>query len=190
MSAPAGKYARYELERRFLARRLPSEVAADEGWQIVDRYIVGTHLRLRRADSLGSREVIYKLGQKQVVSPPDFATMTMTSIYLSAGEYKLLMALPARELVKRRYALLEDGRTFSVDAFAGSLAGLVLAEVGFATRAEMEPSWPLPAWLAREVSDDVRFTGGALAQLSAEEAQALLSDAARRRQRAAHRVRS
>ena len=181
MSAAAGKYARYEFERRFLLAGAPDGLAADQGWQIADRYLIGTHLRLRRTEPLNGGDAVYKLGQKEVPEPPDFATMTMTSMYLSADEYNVLAALPARELTKRRFALVGGDRTFSVDIFEGPLAGLILAEVGFATRAEMARPAPLPPWVSCEVSDDIRFTGGALAQLSADQARALVAAALARR---------
>lgn len=179
VSAPAGKYARYELERRFLVVDAPGGLAAERGWQILDHYILGTNLRLRRTEPLVGGQPVHKLGHKQVPSPPDFATMTMTSIYLSAVEYEVLSMLPARDVVKRRFALVDKERTFSVDVFDGPLAGLILAELGFATAEEMARPLRQPPWVVREVSNDVRFTGGALAQLSADEARALLADALR-----------
>jgi len=79
-------------------------------------------------------------------------------------------ALPARELRKTRHPVQEGGRTYGVDVFDGALTGLVLAEVEFETSDEMDEGWHLPAWIRRDVSDDVRFTGGALAGLAEDEA--------------------
>ncbi len=39
MSAQAGKYARFELERRFLVEHLSERKAQDQGWHITDRYV-------------------------------------------------------------------------------------------------------------------------------------------------------
>lgn len=172
----AGKYARYELERRFLVGRLPAEVVEDRGWRITDRYITGTRLRLRRMEPLAGGEPVFKLGQKEVPSPPEFSRMTITNIYLSPAEYDVLAVLPARELRKRRHPLEEDGRTYGLDVFEHPLVGLVLAEVGVETERELSEQWHLPQWVVREVSDDVRYTGGALASLRPDEAAALLRD--------------
>ena len=180
MSGQAGKYARFELERRFLVERLPDGIAHDRGWLIVDRYIENTHLRLRRAEPLAGGETIFKLGQKQVPSPPDYWRTTITTIYLSRDEYELLAVLPARELRKRRHALEDGGRTYSVDVFDGHLAGLVLAEVQLGTSGEIDEPWPLPPWVSREVSDDVRFTGGALARLTPNAAARFVSGFSKR----------
>jgi CYTH domain-containing protein len=153
LAPQAGKYARFELERRFLLERLPD--GADEGHLIVDRYITGSSLRLRRVESDPPQ---YKFTQKETPAPPDFATMTITNIYLSAAEYELLRVLPGREVRKRRHHL---GR-YSIDVFEGDLAGLILAEAGFTSEDEMR-AHPLPEFAVREVSEDVRYTGGRLA---------------------------
>ena len=175
MSEQAGKYARFEFERRFLASRLPEEgIAEDRGWRISDRYIPNTHLRLRRMEPLQGGAIIFKLGQKQVPWPPDFSRMTITNIYLSPGEYAVLAELEALEVHKLRHSIEHNDRIFRVDVFDAHLAGLVLAEVGFETPDEMDQPLDLPPWVIREVSDDIRFTGGALASLTVSQARELI----------------
>ena len=149
----AGKYARYELERRFLVERLPP--GTERSHLIVDRYIVGTRLRLRYDDG---RVPPHKLSQKEAPAPPDFAVTTITTIYLSPDEYEVLAVLPARELRKRRHHL----GSYSIDVFEGELEGLVLAEITFPSEEEMREH-PPPPFAEREVSRDGRYTGGALA---------------------------
>lgn len=166
-------YARWEFERRYLVRSHPAAATGESGWDVNDRYLHDSRLRLRRMDPLGAGEPVFKLGKKEVLAPPDFARMTITTIYLSEAEYRQLAALPAFELHKRRYGVEEDGRSFGVDVFDGSLTGLVLAETDFETVEELELEIDLPAWVLRDVSTDERLTGGALAQL-ADEARASL----------------
>ena len=153
----AGKYARYELERRFLVERLPGGLDQQDVRVILDRYLIGTRLRLRRIEHPDG-EVEHKLGQKEAPSPPDYAVTTITTIYLSGEEYDLLRPLPARELRKRRYRLGE----YSIDVFDSDLAGLILAEVTFETEEEMR-AHRIPNFAVRDVSEDVRYTGGTLA---------------------------
>jgi CYTH domain-containing protein len=153
----AGKYARYELERRFLLEHVPDEAEAGQGHLIVDLYLPETNLRLRRVE--GS-EPEYKLSKKKTPAPPDYATTTITTLYLSRDEYELLRTLPGRELRKRRHHL---GR-YSIDVFEGKLAGLILAEIAFASDAELR-AHATPDFAVRDVSDDVRYTGGSLATL-------------------------
>jgi CYTH domain-containing protein len=149
----AGKYARYELERRFVLDGLPDGVS--EGGLIEDLYIDGTRLRLRRAQAPHAQ---YKLSQKETPAPPDFAIARITTIYLTADEYALLEHLPGTRLRKRRHHF----ERYSVDVFEGALEGLVLAETEFASEEEMR-AHPVPAFALRDVSDDVRYTGGWLA---------------------------
>jgi CYTH domain-containing protein len=145
----AGKYARFEVERRFLVRT-PPPLPAD-GWRIVDRYLDGTRLRLRSMARLDGSETVRKLGQKLPTGDPQ--RVALTNIYLSEAEYEVLAALPATELRKTRYRV----DPFVVDVFAGRHAGLVLAEVD-------EIAGPLPPWIEREVTREERYTGGALAR--------------------------
>ena len=169
-----GKYARFELERRFLVHHLPEGIAEGGGWLITDRYITETRLRLRRMEPLGSGEAVFKLGQKEVPSPPNFSLTRITNLYLSRREYGVLAVLPARELQKRRYRCEHDGEVYSIDVFEGHLAGLVLAEIGFETTDEMNAYVRLPAFVSREVSQDVRYTGGGLAAISPPDASRLI----------------
>ena len=174
MSEQPGKYARFELERRFLVGRLPAGIDDDRGWRINDRYLANTHLRLRRMEPIHGGETIFKLAQKHVPSPPDYSRMTITNIYLSSAEYAVLAELPALELHKNRHQIEHNDRIFSVDVFTSHLAGLVLAEVHFETTTVIDRPLPLPPWVIREVSEDVRFTGGALANLSVDQAAELI----------------
>jgi CYTH domain-containing protein len=149
----AGKYARFELERRWLLDQLPE--GAGEGHLIVDKYITGSSLRLRRVESDPPQ---YKFTQKEAPAPPDYAKTTITNIYLTPDEYELLGVLPGRELRKNRHHL---GR-YSIDVFGGYLEGLILAETEFASEEEMR-AHPIPDFAVRDVSGDVRYTGGWLA---------------------------
>jgi hypothetical protein len=150
LASQAGKYARFELERRWLVEELPAD--AGPGALIVDRYIEGTRLRLRQAQPPHAE---HKLSQKEAPAPPDFAVTVITTIYLSPEEYEVFAALPARELRKRRHHF----ERYSIDVFEGPLEGLLLAETEFDSEAEMR-AHPLPEFAVRDVSDDVRYTGG------------------------------
>jgi CYTH domain-containing protein len=176
MSERAGKYARFELERRFLVPRLPERTAQGRGWLVTDRYIKSTHLRLRRMEPIQGGGTIFKLGQKHAPSPPDFSRTTITNVYLSPSEYAVLAQLDALELHKRRHPIKHRGRVVVVDVFEAHLSGLVLAEVGFDTTDEMSQPLDLPDWVSREVSEDIRFTGAALANLTSDQAAKLLRE--------------
>lgn len=155
---PKLKYAWVERERRWLCREVPMTrvVQVDT---IIDLYVTNTHLRLREAIPLGGGPTMRRLTRKADV---DAATRLLTSIYLSPQEFALLADLPGRRIRKVRHRLAEEGGvTVSVDRFEGPLAGLVLAEAEFET-AQAFGAFPHPDFAVREVTDDLRYTGGAL----------------------------
>ena len=82
------KYARIEEERRFLLKSIPEELLeVDEFIRIIDGYIPGTRLRLRRMVSPHGNTLALKLGQKY--RPVDFEAhqTIMTNLYLNEIEY-------------------------------------------------------------------------------------------------------
>lgn len=151
-SAPPGKahkYARVERERRWLMRTPPDPSTATAEVEITDVYFPTTRLRLRRmVDRRGEKPTVYKLTQKV----PGTATDTLTTnTYLSETEYHLLSTLPGRKVRKVRYSVPPYG----VDVFLPPLDGLVLAE------GDLDEA---PADAIEEVTGDLRYTGGYLAE--------------------------
>lgn len=146
---------------------------AAQAWaEIVDRYIRGTRLRLRHSES--DEQVVYKLGQKVRLHANDPETVKLTNVYLSYEEFAVLASLPAAELCKTRWRVTWQGKTVAVDQFHGCLDGLVLAEV------ELAPGHrrlDRPPFAVRDVSNDDRFSGGALALAPVESVARLLLDA-------------
>lgn len=125
--------------------------------------MTGTRLRLRCVtDEHGA---VRKLGHKVRTPDARVSTVWHTSLYLDAAEYEVLTRLTARTLTKRRWSLATGG---CADEFLGPLHGLVLLE------GERPFDAPPPAV---EVTDDVRFTGGALAALDAAAAASLVVEA-------------
>jgi hypothetical protein len=164
------KYARPERERRWLLRQAPD--GRTEPAQIVDRYIDGTHLRLRRVDE-PTGATVYKLGQKLRPVVGDPSLVMLTNIYLDAHEYELFSTLPAQSLLKRRYRTRLGGRAAVLDAFDGELSGLVLLEIELDDGPDQPPVTPPDG--AVEVTHDDRFSGGSLAGTSADQLRGLLS---------------
>lgn len=155
---PKSKYAWVERERRWLCRAVPFDrVVRSEAYE--DLYVTGTQLRLRRATPTDGGPEMLRLGRKADVSS---AVRLLTSIYLSPEEYRLLSSLPGGMLRKTRHSLGRlDGADVFVDVFEGALSGLIMAEAEFETVEAME-AWPMPDFAVREVTDDVRYTGGRL----------------------------
>ncbi|MFC8512696.1 hypothetical protein [Streptomyces sp. NPDC057257] len=80
-----GKYAQVERERRFLLAEPPASAAVTVSRVIIDRYLVGTRLRLRRAEFPDGRRE-FKLTQKVPVSRPGAVQGLITNTYLSPAE--------------------------------------------------------------------------------------------------------
>jgi len=165
-----GRYARAEIERRWILSARPDRAEAVAVRHIVDRYLVGTRLRLRLQVEEGG-PTLRKFTQKLPDPEPRAGGRQglLTNTYLSEAEYDLLATLPALELRKTRYSVAP----FGVDVFEGPLAGLVLAEIEFPTEDAAEGS-PIPSTAAVEVTHDPRFTGGRFVRTSAEELRSWL----------------
>jgi CYTH domain-containing protein len=163
-----GRYAQVEREQRWLLRAVPAGV--DRPVEIEDRYL-GPATRLRLRTMTEGPDVVYKLGQKVRPDESRPSLVKLTNIYLSAAEHELLRSLPGHDLRKTRWRYPAAPRHVVVDEFQGRLAGLVLAET------ELGPDEPLaglPGVLTVDVTDDDRFSGGALARLPVERVAGLL----------------
>jgi CYTH domain-containing protein len=164
-----GRYAQSEREHRWLLDSLPGDCR--DPVEVRDHYVTGTRLRLRRMQS--DHEVMWKLGQKVRERNDSPEVVKLTNMYLSEQEYQALVTLDARVLSKTRWHWSFSGRTMAADVFHGALTGLVLVEMELDLSDE-RPGAP-PGTIA-DVTEDDRFSGGALATLSPQDAEALLRD--------------
>ena len=157
------KYARIEHERRWLVRPGPFEFLHPKSFsrRYRDRYLDCGRLRLRAMEESDGLPTRYKLTKKYPAESPD--AQPIVSVFLSLEEYEALRALPGRELVKTRRYDEVGGLLFSVDVFEGLHAGLVLCEVETDSAATLAAVVP-PPYVVREVTQDVAYTGGALAR--------------------------
>jgi CYTH domain-containing protein len=150
------KYAVIERERRFLLAALPKEAASDV-MEIVDRYVIGTRMRLREIRT-SNGQVVRKLSHKvRLTEGP--AAIACTNLYLNAAEWELLKELPARILRKTRHVIQRDGVTVAIDELDG---GTLIAEIDD----DDAPPQATPDWLLviEDVSGDERWTGAGLAR--------------------------
>ena len=164
-----GKFSCIEWERRFLVRQLLAEIRESRNYRcITDNYISGTRLRLRRVEANGRNEVVFKLTQKFADASSPTMQTTITTLYLDEAEYKRLAVLEGNEITKRRYGYHYEGQRFGLDVFMGRHEGLILAEVECKSEEELK-HLALPPFIVREVTEEVFFTGGALASVTVEE---------------------
>lgn len=128
---------------------------------IVDRYLSGTTLRLRRVQR--EQATTWKLSQKARPDPTSPERVALTTIYLTEAEYERLRAMPAAELRKDRRHFRWADHVLAVDVFLGRHEGLVLAEVELGVD---DPFLPPPPSAVADVTHDDRFSGGSLAAAS------------------------
>jgi CYTH domain-containing protein len=164
------KYARIERERRFILSAFPAHASAVQARRLTDRYIDQTRVRLRHQVNTDGTAT-FKLTQKIPCSSAGARQAFLTTMYLNAEEYRVFAELPARQLEKTRYSV----PPFGIDVFEGPLSGLILAEAEFESASEAE-SLVVPEFLIREVSGDIRFTGGRLAHASSQEVRSWASE--------------
>ena len=171
-----GKYSCVELERRFLLRELPAVLRGRADYRrLTDRYISGTRLRLRHVETAPSGPVIFKFAQTFADAAQSSGQTTITNVYLNETEYRRLHTLGGDELIKRRYALDHEGHRFAVDVFEGRHEGLILAEVELGSEEELR-RFALPSFALSDVTDDIAFTGGALATVATSDFRRMLAD--------------
>ena len=159
------RYTRTEYERRFL-------VSARADWRSLvesysktyeDKYLRDTRLRLRILTDSDTGRRVLKLNKKHESASPYFRTVSR--ILLSPSEYEMFDGLGGDRLRKVRHYHHDGNQVFSIDVFAGDLAGLVLCETeadGLAELMSVEP----PPYVRCEVTEDPFFTGGNLCRTS------------------------
>jgi hypothetical protein len=169
-TAGQGRYAQVEREQRWILPTLPDDLA--DPVSIVDLYIRGTRLRLRRMETIAvNPEVVYKLGQKVRPEPGKPEVVKLTNMYLSEKEYDILASLDGSGIRKTRWRWTSE-RPMVVDEFSGAHLGLIVAEIELTPS---ETSRPDPASAVADVTDDDRFSGGTLSETSAAEMAGLLA---------------
>ncbi len=81
---------------------------------------------------------------------------------IPVADAQALLALCVGGLIdKVRHYIPQDGLTWEVDEFGGDNAGLVVAELELPA---VDTAFELPAWLGREVTEELRFYNLALAE--------------------------
>jgi CYTH domain-containing protein len=157
---PKARYTGIERERRWLCIDAPRDLILRTE-VIVDLYVTGARLRLREARPIDGGPPMLRLTRKGDV---DIHTRLISSIYLPEAEFAMLAAtLPGRRIRKLRHRLKSPpGVAMAVDVFQDALDGLMLAEAEFDTP-ELLAAFPMPDFATREVTADLRFTGGMLA---------------------------
>jgi adenylate cyclase len=146
-----------EIERKFLV--------ADEGWRdAVTRTELFRQGYLATTDTCSVR---VRIGDRSA-----WLSVKGRVVGMSRPEYEYEIPLAeAIEILdcfcaegrveKYRHWVADGGREWEVDEFIGANAGLVVAELEIERESDQ---FARPAWIGREVTDDVRYYNASLAQ--------------------------
>ncbi len=151
---PAG----VEIERKFLVEQPPPDLESHPSGEIEQGYVAitddGVEVRLRRYDGRAFL-TIKSAGELQRAEE---------EIEIDERRFRSLWPLTeGRRIEKRRYRIpASGGTTIELDVYAGSLAGLIVAEVEFDSEAAARAFEP-PPWFGSEVTEDSRYKNRRLA---------------------------
>lgn len=148
-----------ELELTYLAKSLPAGMATAQRKEMMDIYIPATSphptLRIRKN---GEK---YEITKKEPIVDGDSSRQLETTIPLRPEEFAELSQLSGKLVAKTRYLYQENNINYEIDVFTGSLTGLVLIDVEFATPEEKSKFTP-PEWCLVEVTQEKFVAGGML----------------------------
>jgi adenylate cyclase len=146
-----------EIERKFLVKRLPLQILRSRHFKIAQGYLAnetgGRHVRLRKKACINL--LTFKVGRGSAREERE--------VRLSGKQFAILWpATRGRRLRKTRYEVPWKNLTIEIDVYHGRNAGLVVAEVEFATQTSCRKFKP-PAWFGREVTGEKRYSNVRLA---------------------------
>jgi adenylate cyclase len=148
-----------EIERKFLVEAPPGDLgehpssALEQGYLAIDAD--GTEVRIRRRD--GASILTVKSGGGLV--------RVEEELPIDDAVFERLWPLTeGRRIEKVRHLIPAGppGLVIELDVYGGDLAGLVVAEIEFASEADAGAFAP-PAWLGPDVTGDARFKNQRLA---------------------------
>ena len=146
-----------EIERKFLVRKLPEDLAAHPSTQISQGYLVSTDdgLQVRLRKKREQYSLTYKKGLGQVREERE---VTLTEEQFAT----LWPATEGKRLIKTRYDIPLGDRVVEIDIYGGKHDGLIVAEVEFDDEASAIDFRP-PDWLGDDVTGDPRYSNQLLA---------------------------
>jgi len=148
-----------ELERRFLVRERPL-LDSLEGTPIVQAYLAKERGEMSTRVRIAGKEAWLTLK-----SPRKGFSRTEFEYPIPLADAQILIEQHCGKRVvrKTRYRVPFRHLVFEVDVFAGSLTGLVIAELELDNLLQLISS-PLPTWIGQEITHDRRYGNRSLAE--------------------------
>src|SRR3990167_7742280 len=149
-----------EYEKTYLAKEIPEGLSNCEFVEIADIYLPkgASHptLRIRK---FGDR---YEITKKEPVKGDDSSEQLENTIPLTKEEFQDLASLEGQRFRKLRYYYKYEGRILEFDVFKDDLEGLVIVDVEFTNREEMD-KFVMPPFCLADVTQEIVIAGGKLA---------------------------
>ena len=155
-----------ELEKTYLAKKLPEDLKSCKSKEIIDVYIPKSsdhpNLRLRKN---GDK---FEITKKDPVNDRDASHQKEQTIILTESEFNALNKLEGKRVCKIRYHYDYNSRTAEFDVFQDSLKGLVVVDFEFAT-IEKKENFKMPDFCLVDVTQEVFIAGGMICGKSYED---------------------
>jgi CYTH domain-containing protein len=147
-----------ELERTFLAKYIPKDLAGCKSKEIFDIYIPKNkeHPTIRMRKN-GEK---FEMTKKEPVHGTDSSHQEEQTIILTEEEFKEISKIGGKELRKRRYYYPYKDKFAEVDVFQDLLSGLVVVDFEFETMEEKD-AFIAPDFCSKEVTQE-KFTAGGM----------------------------
>ena len=147
----------YEIERKFLVKKLPGYLESYPSEQIQQGYLAvaddGTEIRLRKKEGVHYLTAKSGQGMKRREIETELASEQFDRLWpMTAG----------KRVEKERIKIPDENVIIELDIYQGALAGLMTAEVEFRTREEADVFTP-PSWLDKDITWDERYKNKNLA---------------------------
>ena len=155
-----------ELERTYLAKKLPKKLRSCKSKEIIDVYIPKSskHPKLRLRKN-GDK---YELTKKEPVNDGDASHQKEQTIALTEAEFNTLTKLDGKRIHKIRYFYDFNGRIAEFDVFQDALKGLVVIDFEFAN-VEEKDNFEMPDFCLIDVTQEVFIAGGMICGKSYED---------------------
>ena len=161
-----------ELEKTYLAKRLPKDLGSSKFKEIIDIYIPESSehpkIRLRKE---GDK---YELTKKEPVNDGDASHQKEQTIILTETEFNALSKVDGKKVRKIRYYYAYEGKTAEFDVFQDSLKGLIVIDFEFATIGEKD-SFEMPDFCLVNITQELFIAGGMICGKSYEDIERELS---------------
>jgi len=148
-----------EIEKTYLAKFLPSDLTLCKSKEIMDLYVPksSVHAKLRIRKSGDS----YTITKKSLVNESDASTQIEQNIEITKEEFEAFSQIPTNTIRKIRYYYPYKNKTAEIDVFMDRFEGLVMVDIEFDNREELEEC-PMPDFCLLEVTNEDCFAGGVL----------------------------